>query len=31
MLNYIRDTKTETGLKVKAYLVERVFEKRREV
>lgn len=27
MLNYIRDTTTETGLKVKAYLVERVFEK----
>ncbi|MBK7916855.1 MAG: hypothetical protein IPJ94_11470 [Chloroflexi bacterium] len=27
MLNYIRDTTTETGLKVKACLVERVFDK----
>lgn len=29
MLNYIRDTTTETGLKVKAYVVERAFEKGR--
>jgi hypothetical protein len=27
MLNYIRDTTTETGLTVKAFLVERIFEK----
>lgn len=27
MLNYIRNTTTETGLKVKAFLVERLFEK----
>ena len=27
MLSYIRDTTTETGLKVKAFLLDRVYEK----
>lgn len=31
MLNYIRHTTTETGLKVKAFLVDRVFERARQV
>lgn len=31
MLNYIRHTTTETGLKVKAFWVDRVFEKARQV
>lgn len=31
MLNYIRDTTTTTGLTVKAYLVDRIFQKGREV
>ena len=31
MLNYIRGTVTETGLKVKAFLVDRIFEKSKKV
>ncbi len=31
MLNYIRGTVTETGLQVKAFLVDRVFEKKKKV
>ena len=31
MLNYIRGTVTETGLQVKAFLVERIFEKKQKV
>lgn len=31
MLNYIRGTTTETGLKVKAFLVDQVFEKGRQI
>ena len=31
MLNYIRGTVTETGLQVKAFLVERIFQKKQTV
>lgn len=31
MLNYIRGTVTETGLRVKAFLVDRIFEKKKKV
>ncbi|MBK8900231.1 MAG: hypothetical protein IPM53_03520 [Anaerolineaceae bacterium] len=31
MLDYIRGTGTETGLQVKAFLIDRVFEKRKKI